>query len=76
MQVEDPWTSETLKYTEMGFSREEVCMALAALGTDADKDNEVRAENSFLELESTFACCWEHHKPNPGGLIRFGGQSA
>lgn len=57
MQVEDPWTSETLKYTEMGFSREEVCMALAALGTDADKDNEVRAENSFLELESTFACC-------------------
>ena len=41
MQVEDPWTSQILKYTEMGFSREEVCMALAALGTDSDRDDKV-----------------------------------
>lgn len=43
MQVEDPWTSQILKYTEMGFSREEVCMALAALGTDSDRDDKVSA---------------------------------
>ncbi len=52
MQVEDPWTSQVLKYTEMGFSREEVCMALAALGTDADKDNEV----CFLMKWMFFSC--------------------
>lgn len=52
MQVEDPWTSQVLKYTEMGFSREEVCMALAALGTDADKDNEVCSL-----MKCIFFCC-------------------
>ena len=41
-QVEDPWTSEFLKYREMGFSREEVAMALGALGSDADQGNQVR----------------------------------
>ena len=42
MQVEDPWTSEFLKYKEMGFSHEEVGMALGALGSDADQDGQVR----------------------------------
>jgi hypothetical protein len=41
-QVEDPWTSDILKFTEMGFSREEVCMALAAFGADASKDDQAR----------------------------------
>ena len=41
-QVEDPWASEFLKYREMGFSREEVAMALGALGSDADQGNQVR----------------------------------
>ncbi|CAK0739287.1 hypothetical protein CVIRNUC_001153 [Coccomyxa viridis] len=40
LQVEDPWTSEFLKYREMGFSREEVAMALGALGSDADQGNQ------------------------------------
>ena len=40
--MEDPWTQEILKYTEMGFSREEVCMAMAALGSAADRDDQVR----------------------------------
>ncbi len=42
MQVEDPWTSEFLKYKELGFSHEEVGMALGALGSDADQDGQVR----------------------------------
>ena len=42
MQVEDPWTSEFLKYKELGFSHEEVGMALGALGPDADQDSQVR----------------------------------
>ena len=41
-KVEDPWTSDILKFTEMGFSREEVCMALAAFGADASKDDQAR----------------------------------
>ena len=40
----------------MGFSREEVCMALAALGTSADKDNEVRALITLL----SFTQAWEY----------------
>ena len=40
-QVEDPWASDILKHTEMGFSREEICMALAAFGAGADKDDQV-----------------------------------
>lgn len=50
LQVEDPWTSEILKFTEMGFSREEVCMGLAALGSSADKDNEVCAAATTPDL--------------------------
>lgn len=42
MQVEDPWTSEYLKYKELGYSHEEVGMALGALGPDADQDSQVR----------------------------------
>lgn len=41
LQVEDPWTSEFLKYQDMGFSREEVGMALGALGPDADRESQV-----------------------------------
>ncbi|CAL5223826.1 g6402 [Coccomyxa viridis] len=40
LQVEDPWTSEFLKYKELGFSHEEVGMALGALGPDADQDSQ------------------------------------
>jgi hypothetical protein len=42
LQVEDPWTSDFLKYQDMGFSREEVGMALGALGPDADQESQVR----------------------------------
>ena len=42
VQVEDPWTSEFLKYKELGFSHGEVGMALGALGPDADQDSQVR----------------------------------
>ena len=42
LQVEDPWTSEFLKYQDMGFSREEVGMALGALGPDADQESQVQ----------------------------------
>lgn len=41
LQVEDPWASEFLKYREMGFSREEVGMALGALGSDTDQESQV-----------------------------------
>ncbi|CAL8463492.1 g3026 [Coccomyxa elongata] len=53
IQVEDPWTSQILKYTEMGFSREEACMALAALGTDSDIDDKFMDFcKNYRELES------------------------
>ena len=46
MQVEDPWTSEFLKYKELGFSHEEVGMPLGVLGPDADQDSQVRHTTS------------------------------
>ena len=48
MQVEDPWASEYLKYQEMGFSREDVAMALGALGPNADQDSQVRLASAAL----------------------------
>jgi hypothetical protein len=53
MQVEDPWTSEFLKYQDMGFSREEVGMALGALGPDADQESQVRGiEGASLSFQA------------------------
>ena len=51
--MEDPWTSEFLKYKELGYSHEEVGMALGALGPDADQDSQVRPMTQWAPCETS-----------------------